>query len=82
MNTRKGLFINSSWLPCYAHRRPDHGIQVFLEIKVCVPPNTEFIAYGKMENSGGRPNYQMAVLEPFTRDPIDFFIASAWLQVL
>ena len=77
LNTRKGLFINGSWLPCYVNRRPDHGTQVFLENKVCVPPNTEFIAYGKMENSGGRPNYQMAVLEPYTRDPRDFLVARA-----
>ena len=30
-----------------------------------------------MENSGGRPNYQMAVLEPYTRDPRDFLVARA-----
>ena len=79
LNTRRGLLIDGSWLSSIVNQRPGHLAQVFLENKLCVPPDTEFLAQGRiryMETS----YHGMAVVEPYSADSRDFMIARALID--
>ena len=52
---------------------------MFLENKLCVPPDTEFLAQGRIRNL--ETSYHgMAALEPYSADTRDFMIARALID--
>ena len=50
LSIRDGLRIRNEWIPCDIIRMPDSIARVTLKETTTIPPNTEIITVGKVEN--------------------------------